>query len=283
MWTRLMNIFKAKANATLDDMENPIEMYKLGIVEFEGKMKQSESAIAKLMAQLTLRKKELEQFKLESEQRKDQAKQGITQNREDLAKTALELKASPVKKVIEYSLMVVALEKQVSDLRKDHERNKKKLKESQTKYDIYKAKYETSLAQKEIASSMSELSGESALSNLTRYEKEIEEMSAEAGALDEMVNQSGRLEDELNQITVDAEIIDEMDVLRLEAEQDKQRKEQVKIEKMHKIMFGETKKVEAPKINPLLMLPQETKDPEKVFKEHFNSEGNETEKNKKNR
>ena len=175
MWKRLMNIFKAKANATLDDMENPIEMYKLGIAELEGKLKISEGAIAKLMAQAAIKVKEVEQFKLESIQRKDQAKQALTQQREDLAKTALELKASVDKKVVEYDLISNALNKQVKDLRQDHERNKKKLKDYQTKYDIYKAKYETSLVQREIASSMSELGGESAMSNLNKYEKQIEQ------------------------------------------------------------------------------------------------------------
>lgn len=273
LWRRFLNIFKAKANATLDDMENPIEMYKLGIDEFETKLKQGENAIAKLMAQASIKTKELEQFRLESIRRHDQAKQALVQQREDLAKTSLELKAAADKKIVEYDLICKALDKQVQDLRKDHERNKKKLKESQTKYDIYKAKYETSLVQREIASSMSDLGGETALSNLNKYERQIEQISEEATALDTMVNTSARMEDELETITIDAEIVDSMDLLRAEAEMEKRQKEKDKQDKINKLLFAEeqkTKQLDAPKI--ALNLNQETVSPKKGLLDHLNED-----------
>jgi len=267
MWKRLMNIFKAKANATLDELENPIEMYKLGIAEFEHKLKQSEAAIAKLMAQVTLRKGELEQFKLEVEQRHAQAKQAVNINNQELAQQALVLKGNAENKVKEYIAIVQMLEGQVVTLRKDHERNKKSLKDKQTKYQIYKAKYESALTQKEVASSMSDLGGETALSNLNNYEKQIEQMSAEASAYDEMSNANQRLDTSLEDLAIEAQVIDQMEELRIENEFEKKKKQEERQNKITKLMFGETKKIDVPKQN--LELPKGNNNVENIFEQHF--------------
>lgn len=271
---RFLNIFKAKANTVVDQMENPIESYQLAISEYETALLSSEKAIAIAMGDLKLKQNDLEKFKLEVEQRTSQAKAALLQSREDLAQAALEMKGNAMIKVTEYTTLANMLNLNVTRLRKEHEKHKKGLETTRAKYTIFKGKYETAKAQRAINESLSTLGGNTALSNLERYEEKINQLSAEAESLSEMRSESTRVDDELQTIEIDAQVVDEMELLKIEAQFEKVQKEKQKQEKINKLILGQIPDTKIINIttnsNPITLLDAlPTKAAPKNFDEFF--------------
>src|SRR5258708_1255705 len=102
IFNRFMNLFKSKAIAALDNLENPVQMYELAVRESDENIRNMTKAVAMALADQKVRKKNFRQATLESESWLQKAKIAMINNQQELAKKALEHKAISSKKAEEY-------------------------------------------------------------------------------------------------------------------------------------------------------------------------------------
>ena len=157
----------------------------------------------------------------------EQARRSIEVDREDLAKLALERKNANL-------LQVRGLEKQIAEMQNEQEKLEQtekrlsaKVEEFKSKKEVIKAQYSAAEAQVRIKESVSGISEEMTDVGLSmnRAEDKTEKMKAKAQALDEMIN-SGVLTDytsnkddiekELEKITVNGSVEEELAKLKAE-------------------------------------------------------------------
>jgi phage shock protein A len=157
----------------------------------------------------------------------EQARRSIEVDREDLTKLALERKNANL-------LQVRGLEKQIAEMQNEQEKLEQtekrlsaKVEEFKSKKEVIKAQYSAAEAQVRIKESVSGISEEmtDVGVSMNRAEDKTEKMKAKAQALDEMIN-SGVLTDytsnkddiekELEKITVNGSVEEELAKLKAE-------------------------------------------------------------------
>ncbi|MFN0049039.1 MAG: PspA/IM30 family protein [Cytophagales bacterium] len=227
LFKRLMNIFKAKANDTLDNIEDPVQMIKLAVVELEEAISKAIKALSVAVANQKKLEKDYEQFRLEALGWYQKATAALEIGNEELAQKALAQKANADKKALEYQLLSENSKQMVASLTAQTDKYKLKLQEAKTKESIYAAKAENAKAQKQIAESLGGING-SALANIDKYEQKINQLEAEAESLTQMNSSQNVLEDEFRTLETNFSVQNDMEKLKEEIEQKKLQKAQQK-------------------------------------------------------
>jgi phage shock protein A len=169
----------------------------------------------------------------------EQARRALDTNREDLAKLALERKNANL-------LQSQNLDKQISDMKQEEEKLEEtskrlaiKVEEFKSKKEVIKARYSAAEAQVKIKESVTGISEEMADVGMAmnRAEDKAEKMKAKSEALDDMIN-SGTLTDytsnkdeierELEKITVQGSVEEEL--AKLKSERERKKKQQLEQE-----------------------------------------------------
>ena len=263
MWRileRILNIFKAKTEKALDKIEDPVEMMRLATIEFEQAINKSHKALAEVMADLKMKEKTLEQAVFTSESWWDKAKMAKKDGNEELAAKALEQKAISDTKVNEFKALVLHLKQNVDLLKKQLEKNKLKLEEIRSKESIYAAKAETAKAQKQIAESLGGLNN-NALSNLSKYEDQINKLEAKSNALTELNEVNSKLEDEFIDLGRSSRVNSDMELLNEELEKEEEqkriKKEEISMKKIQQSVPQKTIQIHA---SPKIQIPESSKE-----------------------
>ena len=224
---RLSTVIKQKVNQLLDRYEDPRQALDYSHV------KQTEmlNKLRRDIAEVVTSKKRLEMQKAKLWDNihtlDEQAHRSIEVDREDLAKLALERKNANL-------LQVQGLEKQIAEMQNEQEKLEQtekrlstKVEEFKSKKEVIKAQYSAAEAQVRIKESVSGISEEMTDVGLSmnRAEDKTEKMKAKSQALDEMIN-SGVLTDytsnkddiekELEKITVNGSVEEELAKLKAE-------------------------------------------------------------------
>jgi phage shock protein A len=169
----------------------------------------------------------------------EQARRALDTDREDLAKLALERKNANL-------LQIQNLDKQISDMKQEEEKLEEtskrlaiKVEEFKSKKEVIKAQYSAAEAQVKIKESVTGISEEMADVGMAmnRAEDKAEKMKAKSEALDDMIN-SGTLTDytsnkdeierELEKITVQGSVEEEL--AKLKSERERKKKQQLEQE-----------------------------------------------------
>ncbi len=224
---RLMMIFRAKTNKALDRVEDPRQTIDYAYsrqLELLQQMRRGIADVATARKRIELQANQLEQSSVKLE---NQARQALSQNREDLAREALSRRA--------------ALSTELTDLRTQHDELRaeetrlveaarvleNRVQAFRTRKEMVKATYTAAEARARIGEAMSGISKEMGDLGLAmqRAEDKIAQTHARAAALEELVA-SGALEDlssshdriqaELN-VTASRSVV-EVDLARLKGE-----------------------------------------------------------------
>ncbi|HEX2124342.1 MAG TPA: PspA/IM30 family protein [Nitrososphaeraceae archaeon] len=224
---RLSTVIKQKVNQLLDRYEDPRQALDYSHVKQTEMLNKLRRDIAEVVT--SKKRLEMQKAKLWDNIRTldEQARRSIEVDREDLAKLALERKNANL-------LQVQGLEKQIAEMQNEQEKLEQtekrlsaKVEEFKSKKEVIKAQYSAAEAQVRIKESVSGISEEMTDVGLSmnRAEDKTEKMKAKAQALDEMIN-SGVLTDytsnkddiekELEKITVDGSVEEELAKLKAE-------------------------------------------------------------------
>lgn len=92
VFTRISNIFKAKVNNALDEVENPIELLDQKLRDMEDQLSKAKLNSAQIIGNAHEIKKRLDTAEKEVQDYEDKVKLALSKNNEDLAKRALQRK-----------------------------------------------------------------------------------------------------------------------------------------------------------------------------------------------
>jgi phage shock protein A len=224
---RLSDLFRAKTNTVIDQMEDPRETMEYSSERLRELLQQIRRGVADVAT--GKKRLELQAGKLQQGVAKldGQARQALSANREDLARAALERK-----KVLEEQLQSIdaqrlQLQGEQDKLVLAEQRMSAKLEAFKSRKESIKAQYTAAEAQVRIGEALSGLSEEMADVGMAieRAEGKTDAMRARAGAIDELL-ESGALTDistdgddidrQLRQVTASSDVTKELEAMKRE-------------------------------------------------------------------
>jgi phage shock protein A len=226
IFSRVANIFKAKANTVLNELENPEETLNYSIVE----MKEQLNKIKKSLVDITTVKKgledELEDIQGKIQIAENQAELAVASNREDLARAALEKKQNLVEEKERLSRQIEELSEKQSIIQKNKEHLELEISELETKKQELIAMNRAAEAQMVVKEALTGISSEmnDIKGRIERAEKRIKEKKAKVSAMDELI-EMGALEELEERDNVEAELnkIHREELIKQELERLKQK------------------------------------------------------------
>ncbi len=193
---RMNTIFQAKMSKVLDKAENPNETLDYSYNKQLQLLQDVKRGLADLVT--SKRRLQLQHDKLQVDltHLDDQAKQALAQNREDLARLALQRKVSVQQQLDSLGTQITSLEAQQQKLTDAEQRLTTKIETFRTTKESIKAQYTASVAQVKISEAATGIGEEMADVGLAvqRAQDKTEQMQARASALDELTA-SGALTD----------------------------------------------------------------------------------------
>ena len=239
LMNRVSTVIKQKVNMLLDKYEDPREALDYSYVkqlEMLNKLRRSLAEVMTARKRLEMQKSKLwENIHLLDEQ----ARRSLDANREDLAKLALERKNANL-------IQVQGLDKQITDMQQEEQKLEEttkrltlKVDEFKSKKEVIKAQYSAAEAQVKIKESVTGISEEMTDVGMAmdRAEDKTEKMKAKSQALDDMMNSGvltdytsnkDEIEKELEKITVQSSVEEEL--AKLKSERERKKKQQVEQE-----------------------------------------------------
>jgi phage shock protein A len=193
---RVSLVFKAKANKALDKMEDPRETLDYSYqrqLELLTKVRRGVADVATSRKRVELQMNQLQQ---NSNKLEDQARKALGMGREDLARAALERKASAQSQLNDLQVQYAQLQGEEEKLTVASQRLQSKVDAFRTRKETIKATYTAAEAQtriNEAFSGISEEMGDVGMA-IQRAEDKTAQMQARAGAIDELMA-SGALDD----------------------------------------------------------------------------------------
>ena len=193
---RMSTVIKAKVSKLLDRAEDPAETLDYGYqkqIEHLQNVKKGIADVVTAKKRLQMQSQKLEQnvVKLDT-----QARQALSQNREDLARAALERKTVAQTELQSLDHQVTELEEQQQKLTDSEAKLRAKIEAFRTKKEVIKAQYSAAEAQVKISEAATGVGEEMADVGLAiqRAEDKTEQMRARAGAVEEL-EAAGTFED----------------------------------------------------------------------------------------
>jgi phage shock protein A len=239
LMNRISTVVSQKVSTLLDRFENPQEALDYSYVKQQEMLNKLRRSLAEI---ITSRKRlEMQKSRLWDNIRllDEQARRALEAGREDLARLALERKNANL-------MQMQSLDKQIADMKQEEQRMEEsekrmsiKVEEFKGRKEVIKAKYSAAEAQVKIKESVTGISEEMTDVGMAmdRAEEKTERMRAKSQALDDMIN-SGVLTDytsnkdeierELEKITVQNSVDEEL--AKLKSERERKKKQQLEQE-----------------------------------------------------
>src|SRR5947209_7522197 len=196
MFGRMNTIIQAKMNKVLDKAENPNETLDYSYEKQLQLLQNVKRGLADLVT--SKRRLQLQHDKIQQDMAKldTQAQEALGQNREDLARLALQRKVAVQGQLENLDQQIAQLEQQQQKLSDAEQRLQTKVETFRTTKESIKAQYTAAQAQVKIGEAATGISEEMADVGLAiqRAQDKTEQMQARAGAIDELVT-SGALTD----------------------------------------------------------------------------------------
>jgi phage shock protein A len=228
LFSRAALIIKSKISALLNRAENPTETLDYSYEQMQTQLQNVKRGVADVVTakkRLELQTQKLEQnvVKLET-----QARQAVAANREDLARQALEKKATAQQQLQELDGQIQQLSQQQDQLIASQQTLETKIESFRSQKEVLKAQYSAAEAQVRIGEAATGIGQHMSDTGaaIQRARDKTEELQARASAIDELTT-SGALEDftagdqtqldrELAQISSSSQVDDELAKLKAE-------------------------------------------------------------------
>lgn len=208
MIKRISNIFRAKVNNALDEVENPIELLDQKVRDMEESLNQAKLSSAQILGNVRENEKKMNNAKRESEEYDEKVKLAMSKGNEELAKKALAKK-------LEADKSYNSLKTSYEDAVKKGEAIKKKLRDleeeigkTRTYRDEAAARYNNAEASKKVNEILANVDDGNNKINLDDIERKIQKKEAFAEGLQDL-RQEDSLDKEfatLEEVDLDSEL-----------------------------------------------------------------------------
>lgn len=207
VFNRISNMFKAKANSALDDLENPIELLDQKIRDMEESLNKAKISSAQIFGNLKNTEKAMEKSKELSKDYDEKVRLAMSKNNEELAKKALRLKLDEDKK---YESLKKSYEEQnvkAKALKDNLIKLQEEIDKTRSYRDEASARLNNANASKQINEIMANVQTKKNSINLDDIERKISKEESYAEGLSDLKTPS--LDDEfeaLNETSLDEEL-----------------------------------------------------------------------------
>jgi phage shock protein A len=231
---RISTVIKQKANYIVDKYEDPRQALDYS---YE-KQRELVNRLRRDMAEVVTSKKRLEMQKARLWDNirtlDEQARRSLDSDREDLAKLALQRKNANLIQMQGLDRQIAEMQAEQEKLEQTEKRLSAKVEEFKSKKEVIKAQYSSAEAQVRIKENITGISEEMTDVGIAmnRVEEKAERMKSKAQALDEMISSGvlvdytsnkDEIENELEQITVNKSVEEELAKLKAEKLRKKKR------------------------------------------------------------
>ena len=231
---RISTVIKQKANYLVDKYEDPRQDLDYS---YE-KQRELVNRLRRDMAEVVTSKKRLEMQKARLWDNirtlDEQARRSLDSDREDLAKLALQRKNANLIQMQGLDRQIAEMQAEQEKLEQTEKRLSAKVEEFKSKKEVIKAQYSSAEAQVRIKENITGISEEMTDVGIAmnRVEEKAERMKSKAQALDEMISSGvlvdytsnkDEIENELEQITVNKSVEEELAKLKAEKLRKKKR------------------------------------------------------------
>lgn len=208
VFTRMSNMIKGKVNATLDDLENPIELLDQKIRDMEEQLSKAKTSSAEVIGNVKLIEKNMNEVKKLSDDLDGKVKLALSKGNEELAKEALRRKVEADKKYETLKQNHATASAQAEALKKNLAALEAELEKTKSYRDEAAARYSTAKASKKVNEVLSDVQTKSNTIQMDSIERKIAKEEAAAQGLGEL--RTGDDFDSqfeaLNEVDLDAEL-----------------------------------------------------------------------------
>lgn len=205
---RLSNIFKAKVNTAIDDIENPIELLDQKVRDMDKTLNDAKVASAQILGNVHETEKKLEKAKLESKDFDEKVKLAVKVGNDDLAKRALAKKLEADKSVQSLTTSYQEASTKAQAIKAKLRELEEEIQKTRTYRDEAAARYSNAEASKQVNEVLSNVNAGSNKINLDDIERKIEKKEALAEGLGDLQedNTLDKEFEKLGEVSLDDEL-----------------------------------------------------------------------------
>ncbi|MPQ44268.1 PspA/IM30 family protein [Clostridium tarantellae] len=207
IFKRISNMIKSKTNATLDELENPIELLDQKIRDMENSLGEAKRSSAQIFGNLKETEKKMEETKNDSQQYDEKVRLAMSKGNEELAKKALKLKLESDKKYLALKESFESQKEKAAILKSKLQELEKELDNTRSYRDEAVARLHNAEASTKINEVMANVQSKNNSINIDDIERKIARKESYADGLEELKGKS--LDDEfaeLEELSLDEEL-----------------------------------------------------------------------------
>ena len=206
VFNRISNMFRAKVNNTLDEMENPIELLDQKIRDMEESLGKAKLSSAQILGNVREIQKKMEECQKESADYEGKVKLALGKGNEDLAKKALERKLDADKRYESLKKSYDEASVKAEAVKKNLRALEEEIQETRNYRDEAAARFNNAEANKKVNEILSNVQTSS--NKIDDIERKIQRKEAMAEGLQDLRdnNSLDKEFEDLNNLDLDAEL-----------------------------------------------------------------------------
>lgn len=205
---RISNIFKAKVNGALDDVENPIELLDQKLRDMDKSLNDAKLSSAQILGNVHEIEKKLEKAKVESKDFDEKVKLAVKAGNDDLAKRALERKLDADKRIQSLETSYADASKKATTIKTKLRDLEEEIEKTRNYRDEAAARYNNAEASKQVNEVLANVDAGSNKINIDDIERKIVRKEALAEGLGDLQtdNSLDKEFEKLNELNLDDEL-----------------------------------------------------------------------------
>lgn len=208
VFSRISNMFKAKVNNTLDEMENPIELLDQKLREMEEQLSKAKLNSAQILGNVHEIEKNMNDAKKQSEDFESKVKLALSKGDEELAKKALSRKMEIDKKYDSLKLSYDNSKVQADALKKSLKELEEEITKTRNYRDEAAARYSNAQASEKINEVLANVQTKNNSIQIDNIERKIQRTESRAKGLSELkdLDDFESQFEKLNEVDLDLEL-----------------------------------------------------------------------------
>lgn len=208
VFSRISNMFKAKVNNTLDNMENPIELLDQKIRDMEESLNKAKISSAQILGNVHEIEKKMEIAKKEALDFDEKVKLALSKGNEELAKKALQRKLESDKKYESLKASYEDASKKAEAIKENLKTLEQEIEKTRSYRDEAAARVNNADANQKVNEILANVQSTSNKINIDDIERKIQRKEAMAEGLKDLSNLDNfdKEFEELNKLDLDAEL-----------------------------------------------------------------------------
>lgn len=208
IFNRISNMFRAKVNDTLDNMENPVELLDQKIRDMEESLNKAKLSSAQILGNVHEIEKKMEASLKESKEFDEKVRFAMSKGNEELAKKALEKKLEADKKHESLKASYEEASKKAEVIKKNLRDLEEEIERTRNYRDEAAARYNNAEASKKVNEILANVQTSNNRINIDDIERKIQKKEAMAEGLEDLRtdNSLDKEFEKLKELDLDAEL-----------------------------------------------------------------------------